>query len=218
MTTIINLEDQLQAVLKEHSMLRHPFYQAWTKGTLKLEQLQEYARQYFHFEAAFPRFLSAIHSRTESTSVRQILLENLWDEEHGKRNHQALWLEFANALGVSRSEVEASQPNIETKELIKHFENKCTNAPVSEALATMFAYEGQIPQIAEEKIAGLREMYNMQPQEYEFFTVHMESDVAHSNAEIQALKTISTDENAMVNATNEACERLLSFLDGCYSS
>ena len=216
--TTTNLEDQLQVVLQERTMLHHPFYQAWTKGELKIEQLQEYARQYFHFEAAFPRFLSAIHARTDSPSVRQTLLKNLWDEEYGERNHRTLWIEFAEALGVSRKEVEAGQPNNQTTQLIEHFEEKCSNAPIAEAIATIFAYEGQVPNIAEEKIAGLRDMYNMQPKEYEFFSVHMESDIAHSNAEVEAIKALCVDEEKTINATEDACERLLGFLDGCYDS
>ena len=80
-------EARLKAILEQKSMLKHPFYAEWTQGKLPMEKLQEYARQYYHFEASFPRFLSAIHTRTESPSVRQSLLDNLWDEEHGDRNH-----------------------------------------------------------------------------------------------------------------------------------
>ena len=145
-------------------------------------------------------------------------MKNLWDEEYGERNHRTLWIEFAEALGVSRKEVEAGQPNNQTTQLIEHFEEKCGNAPVAEAIATIFAYEGQVPNIAEEKIAGLRDMYNMQPKEYEFFSVHMESDIAHSNAEVEAIKALCVDEEKTINATEDACERLLGFLDGCYDS
>ena len=46
--------ENLDAIIDERSLLKHPFYQAWTAGTLPLESLREYAKQYFHFEAAFP--------------------------------------------------------------------------------------------------------------------------------------------------------------------
>ena len=64
-------------------------------GTLPVEAIQEYARQYYAFESAFPRLLSAIHTKTEDPVVRQSLLDNLWDEEHGEVNHAELWLRFA---------------------------------------------------------------------------------------------------------------------------
>ena len=109
-----HLETRIRKVLEEKSLLEHPFYKAWTEGTLEMERLREYARQYYHFELAFPRYLSAIHTRTASAHVRQLLLDNLWDEEHGERNHPVLWLEFAKALGVPAEEVVNSTPNRET--------------------------------------------------------------------------------------------------------
>src|SRR5207302_441240 len=83
-------------------LLTHPFYTKWVAGTLPRECLQEYARQYHAFESSFPTFLSAIHSRTEDRGVRQALLENLWDEEHGEANHRELWLRFAEGVGGGR--------------------------------------------------------------------------------------------------------------------
>ena len=212
------LEVRLRALLREKSLLDHPFYRAWSEGTLPQERLQEYARQYFHFEAAFPRMLSAIHARTENPAVRQVILENLWDEEYGQRNHRALWLEFAAALGVAAEEVVTSTPNAETTALLAHFETACREAPVGEALASLFAYEGQVPAVATEKIRGLRENYGFTPDQYEFFTVHEEADVRHSSGEMDAIVLATEDEEAVVVATSNACDRLLAFLDGCYAT
>jgi pyrroloquinoline-quinone synthase len=210
------LEARIRAVLDEKSMLNHPFYMEWTQGTLPLERLQEYARQYYHFEAAFPRFLSSIHTRTESLEVRQLLLDNLWDEEHGDRNHIALWLEFAVALGLDPEEVKLSSPNVATRALLDHFHAICREGPVGEALATLFAYEGQVPRVAWQKMKGLTDHYGMEPNQFEFFSVHLVADVSHSGAEVAAIQSMAVDDDAVVAATEEACERLLTFLDGCY--
>ena len=69
--------ETLDAIVEERSLLKHPFYQAWNAGTLPLESLREYARQYFHFEAAFPTFLSAVHARMQPGAARQAVLQNL---------------------------------------------------------------------------------------------------------------------------------------------
>ena len=209
------LTERLKAVLDERSMLKHPFYRAWTEGTLPRERLREYARQYYRFEAAFPRFLSAIHARTESPTIRQALLDNLWDEEHGDRNHAALWLDFAEALGLKRDEVPAAAALPETAELIEHFHSVCAVAPVAEALATLFAYEGQVPAIAWEKIKGLTDHYGFTPSGFEFFSVHLVSDIAHAGAEANAIDEACTDPEGVVAAAELACEKLLGFLDGC---
>ncbi|MCY4391094.1 MAG: CADD family putative folate metabolism protein [Chloroflexi bacterium] len=212
------LETRMREAIAERSLLQHPFYQAWSAGTLEVERLQDYARQYYHFERAFPRFLSAIHARTDSPAIRQLLLENLWDEEHGERNHPALWLEFASALGLSRDEVEGAEPHPETTALIEHYAGVAEQAPVAEALATLFAYESQVPAIAWEKIKGLTEHYDLLPNQFEFFSVHLVSDVAHSGAEMAAIEELCEDSDAVVSAAEQASERLLGFLDGCYGA
>jgi pyrroloquinoline quinone (PQQ) biosynthesis protein C len=54
---------------------------------------------------ALPRFLTALHARSDDAATRAALLANAWDEEHGENNHPELWLRFADALGVSRLSV-----------------------------------------------------------------------------------------------------------------
>jgi pyrroloquinoline-quinone synthase len=41
------LLESLDALIEEYHLLKHPFYQAWTKGTLSREALQLYAEQYY---------------------------------------------------------------------------------------------------------------------------------------------------------------------------
>ena len=216
--TISKLEKRIKAVLDEKSMLKHPFYTEWTTGELPMAKLQEYARQYYHFEAAFPRYLSSIHSRTESPEIRQLLLDNLWDEEHGDRNHPVLWLEFAAALGVTAAEVKGAKLRPETEALVKHFNHTSREAPLAEALGTLFAYEGQVPTIAWQKIKGLTEHYSFEPKQFEFFSVHLVADIAHAGAEMDSITVACEDEDAVIGAVETSCDKLLSFLDGCHES
>jgi len=209
------LSARLHAILEAKSMLKHPFYQQWTAGTLPIDSIREYARQYYPFEASFPQLLSAIHTRTDSPVIRQMLLDNLWDEEHGERNHSRLWLDFGAALGLSEDEVTHASLRPETVALVEHFRDRCRNGTVGEALATMFAYEGQVPAIAWQKIKGLSEYYGFTPQQFEFWSVHLVADIAHSGNEMAALELATDDETAVLAATSQACDRLLSFLDGC---
>ena len=48
----------LKAIIEEKHLLKHPFYQAWSNGTLPLSVMQKYAIQYYHLELNFPKFLS----------------------------------------------------------------------------------------------------------------------------------------------------------------
>ena len=213
--------ETLDEIIDERSLLKHPFYQAWTAGTLPPESLQEYARQYFHFEAAFPTFLSAIHARMEPGEARKAVLENLWDEEHGDKNHLALWLQFAEALGLDADEVRASEPNAETRDLIDGFRSACSEGTVAEGLATLYAYESQAPAVANQKIAGLQKNYAFVDERgYEFFSVHKDLDVYHSQAERDAVAAAATTPEACLGieeATRSAAARLWRFLDGANS-
>jgi len=213
--------ETLDEIVAERSLLKHPFYQAWTAGTLPLESLREYARQYYHFEAAFPTFLSAVHARMEPGEARKAVLDNLWDEEHGEKNHLALWLQFCEALGLDEDEVRASEPNAQTRDLIEGFRAACSQGTVAEGLATLYAYESQAPAVATQKIAGLQRFYGFVDERgYEFFTVHKDVDVYHAQAERDLIAAAATTPEARLGleeATRTAADRLWRFLDGAYS-
>jgi pyrroloquinoline-quinone synthase len=217
-----DIMERLDAIITERSLLKHPFYQAWNAGTLPMEALQEYAKQYFHFEASFPRLLSSIHYRTESPAIRQSILDNLWDEEHGPDNHVALWLRFCESLGLDEDEVRASEPFPETRELVDGFRDACSQGTVGQGLATLYAYESQAPDISAQKIAGLKQFYGIEkPRDISFFTVHCEMDVLHSTAEREAVLACATTDvecAELEEATRAAADRLWRFLDGAYAT
>ena len=70
------LEDRLE----RYDLLKHPYYQAWSKGELTREDLREYASEYWHHVSAFPTYLSALHSQLPDGELRRTVLENLADE------------------------------------------------------------------------------------------------------------------------------------------
>ena len=108
----INMNTHLDSIDRQIAakhLLTHPFYLAWTRGELSVAALADYARQYYHHVAAFPTYLSAVHARCDDQPTRKQLLDNLVDEEAGSPNHPELWLQFAEGLGVSKEDVQASR-------------------------------------------------------------------------------------------------------------
>jgi pyrroloquinoline-quinone synthase len=211
----MDLLDRLDQMIDERHLLKHPFYTKWNEGTLPLEALQEYARQYYAFEAAFPRLLSAIHSRTEDAGVRQQLLDNLWDEEHGKENHAELWLRFAEGIGVTRDDVRSADRNEATQALVELYSDMSHEAPVAEAVAALYAYERQVPQVAGSKIDGLARHYGVDDKRStKFFAVHGVLDIEHSGAERNMLGTLTADADPapVEAATGRALDAWWSFL------
>src|SRR5829696_2273640 len=155
-------------------LLDHPCYQRWTAGTLTLPELQEYARQYHHYAVAFPTFLSAMHSHTGDVATRQLLLENLIEEERGPENHPELWLRFCEALGLNREDVAAGEANEASRALIDCLHSLALKGELHEGLAALYAYESQVPGVAAAKIDGLAKWYGIErARDIAFFAVHM---------------------------------------------
>ena len=211
-------EDKLRDAVMEYSMLKHPFYVAWTEGKLSKPVLAEYARQYYAHVRAFPTYVSGVHSRCDDVSIRQQLLENLIEEERGEENHPELWLRFAEAVGVTREDVRASELLPATKASVKSLQSLTQSEDYRQGVAALFAYESQIPAVAQTKREGLNDFYGIADERaVSFFRVHESIDVLHQDSEMQILKdqcrTAAAQERA-VESAREAAKALWSFLDG----
>jgi len=213
----MDLIDRIDALIRDRHLLTHPFYTRWREGTLPVEAIQEYTRQYYAFESAFPRYLSAIHSRTDDAAVRQSILDNLWDEEHGEVNHAEMWLRFAEGMGVDRDDVRGADLNEGTRVLLDTYRELATHGSPAVGIAAMYAYEAQVPEVAAEKINGLRDRYGIDDaRTLTFFAVHSTLDIEHSGAEREAIRRTTTtdaDAEAALAATSRALDAWWGFLD-----
>ena len=185
--------EKIDKKINEKSILKHPFYQSWASGKLTNGTMQEYARQYYMHVAAFPQYLSAIHSKIDDGNDRLLILQNLMDEEHGPKNHPELWIKFAEATGVKRTDINCT-PNPETSAFINNFKFITSQKTAVEGIAAMYAYESQIPKVSEEKIAGLVKFYGVTSESgLEYFKVHMQADIEHSEAERNLIRKYAKD-------------------------
>jgi pyrroloquinoline-quinone synthase len=213
----LGILDRLHRRIDAKRLLDHPFYQDWKDGKLTREDLSLYAAQYHHFEASFPRFLSAVHSRCPDPEVRQYILDNLWDEEHGESNHRALWLRFATSLGRAQDEVLDAAAHPKTRELLDTYKAICSSGSWLEGLATIYAYEAQVPEVMAEKLTGLRDRYGMVDEEpLHFFRLHSTLDVEHSRVERESIArhTAPAGEPRVEAALQAGLDAWWGFLDG----
>jgi pyrroloquinoline-quinone synthase len=202
---------KIDAQITAKHLLTHPFYQAWTRGELSREALQDYARQYYHHVAAFPTYLSAVHANTDDQEARRQILANLIDEEAGEPNHPALWLQFGESLGVAKEDARSADLWPETRALIDTFRSVCRDGSTTDGLSALYAYESQIPAVSESKIDGLRKFYGVEdPSSYRYFSVHIEADKEHSATE-RALLESRLDGSTAASA-EQAADRVLSAL------
>lgn len=213
-----NFESQLLDAVMEFSMLKHPFYVRWSEGKLSKQVLSEYAKQYYAHVRAFPTYVSAVHSHCDDVSIRQELLENLIEEERGQENHPELWLRFAEGLGVSREDVRSAELLPSTKESVARLKELTQSADYRAGLAALYAYESQIPAVAQTKREGLKTFYGIADERaVSFFRVHEGIDVLHQKVESEILsETCETadDQSRAINAATESAKALWGFLDG----
>lgn len=211
-------ESRLAEAVMEYSMLKHPFYVAWTEGKLSKAVLAEYAKQYYAHVRAFPTYVSAVHSRCEDVSIRQELLENLIEEERGEENHPELWLRFAEGLDVERESVKNAELLDSTKASVARLKSLTQREDYREGLAALYAYESQIPEVACTKREGLKSFCGIEDERaVAFFRVHEGIDVLHQQVErnilIEECRTAG-DQLKAVEAAKDSAKALWEFLDG----
>ena len=216
------LMSEIDAIIRSRSLLKHPFYQGWTEGSVSLQALRRYAREYYHYELAYPTFLSGLHYRCDDRRMRQLLLDNLWDEEHGADNHVELWLRFCEGLGLDREEVEGGEPKASTSELVETYKSLTSSDELAAGAAALYAYESQVPEVARVKQEGLIRHYNVADERsLSFFQVHQTLDEEHSEAEREMIVQWSSspaERSRAVGAVETATSALWQFLDGVLES
>ena len=213
------LLEKIEAAIAKKNLLKHPFYQDWQAGKLSRESLQLYAAQYYRHVEAFPQHLRTLAERSDE-SLKPVVLENLAEEENPSRPHPQLWRDFAAALGVSEDDITSSPALPGTQNVVHKFRDICANRSVAEAVAALYAYESQVPEIATTKIDGLKRFYGItEPKGLAYFEVHEEADKAHRAAWREWLEANAAgNEEQILASTNEALDALWGALSAVHST
>jgi pyrroloquinoline-quinone synthase len=222
MVATTDIIEELDALIAERSLLKHPFYQAWQKGELTRDHLQAYASQYYHHVLAFPQYVSAAHAICPDQGERQELLENLIEEERGDENHPELWLRFGEGVGATRSGIESATPLAETDRLVELFRDASGKRSFAEACTALYVYESQVPEVAKTKIAGLKQFYGIADERtLQFFEVHIGADEIHAQVGAGMVRNHVTDaasRAAVLETAQECADALWGFLDGVHAA
>lgn len=209
------MTDLFSASFAHLHLLKHPFYQAWAAGTLSQDVLRSYATQYYFHVDCFPRYLGAIHSHCENQNQRKKILENLNEEEGTSygTSHPELWLQFAEGLGTHRDEILGAEPGRAIQNVISHF-FRFSRSSFEEGLGALYAYESQVPEIAESKLEGLRLRYGIDDERtLAFFEVHRKADIEHRSVILEMLEKLPSEKKQLAQrAATDAAQSLWDFL------
>ena len=211
----MNFIESLHQKLDAYHLLNHEFYKAWTDGQLSMDTLKIYAKEYYHHVAAFPRYISGIHTQCSDIKTRQVLLGNLIEEEQGAENHPELWRQFGEGLGVAREEFNTKPQLKKTNELVDGYFDY-VRSDFATGLGALYAYERQTPEVSVSKIEGLCNHYGITDERtLKFFEVHADADIWHREECAKLIEGLSAEEQEKVMEGAEAGAKLLwGFLDG----
>lgn len=202
--------------LKPLNLLKHPFYQKWNEGSLTLNELQDYAKEYYHHVKAFPKYIYQIAAYCDDDASRHILLENINEEEQGE--HVKLWADFAIGIGVKHktlTQTKLHSLHPKTQHLVNGYYD-LVQTDYATGLGALYAYEHQTPAISDSKIAGLKTNYQItNPKTLKFFELHGSVDLWHTEQLESALKKLNTTaQKKAKSGALKAAELLWGFLDG----
>lgn len=213
---------EVEKTIAKYDLLKHKYYQAWSNGQLSKDDLRAYALQYYPHVEAFPDYLAALEQRLPEGQLRSTIQENREDELGAKSSdgisHSDMWLDFAYGMGAKEEDVQTTESINEINNLMLQFYNYAKQGTTVEALAAFYAYESQVPRIAEEKEAGLKNKYGADAKTCKYFAVHKFADIEHTDTWRQLItKEIGNDESKMqlaLKSVENTASGLWKVLDG----
>jgi pyrroloquinoline-quinone synthase len=205
-----NVVQRIDSEIEKRSLLKHPFYKMWSEGKLTIDHLQGYSNEYFQLVKIVPKFVECI---AKATGNPDIIINNAREEAE----HVELWVRFAAAIGVSKSDLISYGGSEKTNEAVANL-MALANLTSEEAIAAMYAYEMELPKISRSKIDGLKKFYGMDGGDAtKYFEMHEEADVRHAQVWREILQRIPLErQESAFNATIKSLQAQNMLLDSVH--
>src|ERR671921_1443122 len=205
-----NVVQRIDSEIEKRSLLKHPFYKMWSEGKLTVDHLQGYSNEYFQLVKIVPKFVECI---AKATGNPDIIINNAREEAE----HVELWVRFAAAIGVSKSDLISYGGSEKTNEAVANL-MALANLTSEEAIAAMYAYEMELPKISRSKIDGLKKFYGMDRENaIKYFETHEEADVRHAQVWREILQRIPPErQESAFNAAIKSLQAQNMLLDAVH--
>ncbi|MDQ3868789.1 MAG: iron-containing redox enzyme family protein [Thermoproteota archaeon] len=203
------LIERIDYEIEKRSLLKHRFYQMWSEGKLTFDHLQGYSKEYFQLVKVVPKFVENIFNMVTNPSLNRDISQSLKEEYE----HIEPWIVFSTAMGVKRKDLTSYKGKTETNKAVSTL-TRLTELSLEEAVASMYAYEKELPKISRSKIDGLNNFYGVKSHHAtKYFEIHEEVDLRHSELWKNILQTIPEEKqkfalSAAINSL-EAQNKLL---------
>lgn len=206
MTTLKVFDD----LIASRSLLQHPFYVKWSKGELSMDDMNVYAKEYFHLAKRIPGIVERVKNRAieQSPDMQAMIQENMEEEQE----HVGLWKRFANSLGITNEELEAYQPSETVQSAVQALE-EVAEGTFEDGIAAMYALEKELPEIAATKKEGLCKFYGLESEDaHIYFDEHLKEEkhlqvwLSVQVNDVQAEAAVSKSLEAQNKVLDAVCE------------
>jgi pyrroloquinoline-quinone synthase len=167
----------------------HPTIEKIERGELTQAQLRHWATQLFIGNKGHnANILGLIYAKCDDFPARKAIVENLIEEELGRvsgvgRSHPELYLEFAQALGISRDELLGARMSTDATAMVHWMYWLADSKPWYVTLAGIsLGSELFNPDAYVRVIDGLKRHYKLSDDALLFFSVHVKVDKDHGDS------------------------------------
>ncbi len=186
--TTLSADEYVEQLKKEIAAfpklrIHHPFVKAVCSGSATMDQVRTWAVQDYQFRCAVPRIALLRYVACSDPEFAPKLFEVAEEETRGllpgSSGHPDMFVEFAEAIGLTRADLEhptllpATAAHLYFAELVIH------THPWFVVMAAQMGAEGTFGPAAAMLGKGFIESYGMAPESVRFFTVHVEADEEH---------------------------------------
>lgn len=205
------LSQKIDILIDQYSLLKHPFYQSWSAGTLTKDMLAGYSKEYYQLVKAVPVFAGVILANSPAVLHKEV--EGVYLEE---KEHIGFWEKFARSLHIDVDTLQSYAGMEKTNAAVA----KMTEAAVDfdTGAALMYAFEKEIPVISKTKLEWLAEFYDMTSKDAtDYFVIHSEADIRHAALWRDILDAMPEEKHAAMLAVAQlSLEGQNEVLDACY--
>ncbi len=173
-----------EAVFVNSPKVQHPFVVKLVKGEWSLKQIQEWAKEGYHDKIQTIRndamIVATAPTLEEMKKQATVLACEVGIESDGAPSHPELWLQFGEALGLSREEIMNSKPTAITEIVITAEQARSMTQKIG-GLPTNLRLGERVTSIVYPIWAeALRTKLKVSQKGVSFFTSHEEADEEHS--------------------------------------
>lgn len=209
---------QVREVLEAHYHHRHEFHLRMHAGKLSRDEVRDWVRNRYCYQARMPIKDSIILSKLPSREARRAWVGRIVDQDGGPGDEGGLeaWLRLAKGVGLSREEtVDESRAEPGVRFAVDAYVNFCRERTWQEGVAASLT-QLFVPDLLKTRMEAFRTHYGVRDEDMAYFERHGNVAARESQQAIDLLVSAlrsREDQQAALAAVRFKCDVLNALLD-----